>query len=510
MLSGSPVSATIQVLNELVGDSSLERFRVEYEKLYRAVKKSHDNEKRLVKKCRELNAEIVSNAAKVQTALKLSEEDQTTIVSLKKEVEKAWKQVDEAREKESQARDNIKALKIEIQSLQRVVEQGANTHSRLSPLPFSLPPDDTSPAGAGLNVGGEEEALNEMLRQKDDIVKERDGLVDQIARLRSDSLETTEKLKRAEQEKLQLLDEIASLKEQINARKLESDRQLRLKDKLEREVKDLRSTLDSRQNEIRNKQQLVAQAEESIGRYENMVRDTKQQVEKMKREYNSLVERALKLQQDLDEQGRQNTQLQSDISTKTLEIKSKEVRRCPLGQPLAVAAPCGGHRGMLTGALFLQDEITGLRNEIAKINKIKEASVSKMKTLEKLKADTDKDRDSLKQELATMERELELTRREVALEKKKQDDLMRERDVLTKKREQASDLAHDDDALPASRHPSWLVGAARGPVLAAGCLLTLSLPRHRVAGGEQHAEAGRPAPHRREQQAEPRGGDRGL
>ena len=48
----------------------------EYEKLHRALKKSHESEKRLIKKCRELNAEIVSNASKVQTALKLSQEDQ--------------------------------------------------------------------------------------------------------------------------------------------------------------------------------------------------------------------------------------------------------------------------------------------------------------------------------------------------------------------------------------------------------------------------------------------------
>lgn len=58
-----------------------------------------DNEKRLVKKCRELNSEIVGNAAKVQTALKLSEEDQQTIVALKKEIEKAWKTVDASHDK---------------------------------------------------------------------------------------------------------------------------------------------------------------------------------------------------------------------------------------------------------------------------------------------------------------------------------------------------------------------------------------------------------------------------
>jgi hypothetical protein len=41
----------------------------------------------------------VANAAKVQTALKLSEEDQQTIGALKKEIEKAWKMVDASHEK---------------------------------------------------------------------------------------------------------------------------------------------------------------------------------------------------------------------------------------------------------------------------------------------------------------------------------------------------------------------------------------------------------------------------
>ncbi len=73
----------IQVLSELIGDQSLEKFKVEYEKLHRALKKSHESEKRLMHKCRELNSEIVANAAKVTTALKISQEDKATISSLK-------------------------------------------------------------------------------------------------------------------------------------------------------------------------------------------------------------------------------------------------------------------------------------------------------------------------------------------------------------------------------------------------------------------------------------------
>ena len=45
-----------EVLSDMMGDQSLERFRLEYEKLHRALKKSHEQEKRLVKKCRELNS----------------------------------------------------------------------------------------------------------------------------------------------------------------------------------------------------------------------------------------------------------------------------------------------------------------------------------------------------------------------------------------------------------------------------------------------------------------------
>jgi hypothetical protein len=112
-----------------------------------------DNEKRLVKKCRELNSEIVANAAKVQTALKLSEEDQLTIKSLKKEIEKAWKMVDSSYEKEARAKETISHLKLEISNLTRLVEQGA-----------------------GMSLG-EESAVNDLLKQKEELTKELDAKV---------------------------------------------------------------------------------------------------------------------------------------------------------------------------------------------------------------------------------------------------------------------------------------------------------------------------------------------
>jgi hypothetical protein len=95
----------------------------------------------------------VSNAGKVQTALKLSQEDQDTIASLKREIEKAWKMVDASHDKEGRAKEMISALKSEIANLSRLVEQGA-----------------------GMSAG-QEQQVNDLLAEKDRLTAERDGQV---------------------------------------------------------------------------------------------------------------------------------------------------------------------------------------------------------------------------------------------------------------------------------------------------------------------------------------------
>ena len=138
------------VINDLGGEDNLERFRLEYEKLHRALKKSHESEKRLIKKCQELTQEIMANAAKVQSAIKLSQGDHSTIEALKKEIEKAWKMVDAAHEKESRAKETIQQLKKEATTLQQLVEQGTAL------------------------TQGHEKTLAELTAQKKDLMKDQD------------------------------------------------------------------------------------------------------------------------------------------------------------------------------------------------------------------------------------------------------------------------------------------------------------------------------------------------
>ena len=146
----------------------------------------------------------------MQTALKLSEEDQSTINTLQAEVDKAWKVVEANREKEAQAKDTIQQLKLEIANLTRLVEQGA-----------------------GLNLGPEE-TVEELLRQKEELIGERDAQVTQIVSLRNEVMDLSERLRRAEADKLEIEGQLHTLKDTITSKKAEGEREQRKREKMEK------------------------------------------------------------------------------------------------------------------------------------------------------------------------------------------------------------------------------------------------------------------------------------
>jgi hypothetical protein len=84
----------------MVGEKSMDRFRSEYERLHRSLKTSYENEKRLFKRCKDMNESITQNATRVKAAIKMTQEDASTITVLKREVDKAWKLVEKAKDKE--------------------------------------------------------------------------------------------------------------------------------------------------------------------------------------------------------------------------------------------------------------------------------------------------------------------------------------------------------------------------------------------------------------------------
>eukprot|EP00884_Botryococcus_braunii_P003023 jgi/Botrbrau1/12721/Bobra.67_1s0084.1 len=319
-----------EVLHELVGDKSLERFCVEYEKVFQALCwHGSDTEKRLAKKCRELNAEIVANAAKVAAALQLSEEDQAAVNAMKKEVEKAWKLVDAAHEKDARQKEVIAGLKQEVGNLTRLVE-----------------------AGAGLTLG-QESAVNDLLKQKDELQKEHDA----------QAAEMMEKARQTESERSSLELDLLKMKDLADQRKAEVEREQRRKERLEKEVRELKSKIDAKQGELRSKAAATAAAEEQVHRMEQLLREAQATTDKVQKEYNAVSERVSKLQHDLEEQIHTNTRLLAENSSKAVALHLKE------------------------------EAIASTRAEAAKVGKAKEALLTKLKSVDKQRSEAERERD---------------------------------------------------------------------------------------------------------------------
>ncbi|KAM6443368.1 cilia- and flagella-associated protein 58 [Liasis olivaceus] len=367
-----------EVISELTGDQSLEKFRVEYEKLHAVLRKSYENEKRLMAKCRELNAEIVVNSAKVATALKLSQDDQTTIASLKREIEKAWKMVDAAYDKEQKAKETIMSLKEEILNLTKLVEQGS-----------------------GLSLG-QEHNLRELLKFKEEVTKERDQLLAEVVKLRDSVTHMSDQQQEAEKTKVEAESTIAQLHQEIQMRQNEASRETRKKEKMERELKQLQNELEYKMADIKTMQQGLNKSKEDLLRCEQQLKEQKILNERATKELEQSTARNTKLQLENEQHSLAIEQLMQENQQKTTELRTRE------------------------------DEVSQMRQEIGKLTKMREVMQRKLRVVEENKTQAECERDTLKNQINGLEKELEAAKKQAEVDKKAIDELVRERDILNK------------------------------------------------------------------------------
>jgi len=290
------------VLNQLMGDKNLEKFRIEYEKLHRALTKSYSQEKRLIKKCRELNGEIVNNAAKVSAALKLSQEDQQANSELRKELEKSWQMVDQAQEKELKAKDTINSLKEEITNLSKLVERGA-----------------------GLSLG-QENMLKELVKVRDDLTRENEEKSDRVSLLESQLHCSIKDKEEAEAFIEELREEISELKRSLNKVRGDYEREQRLKDRIDSEFKEISMKYTAKNTELTQVSSQIGVSKEKILYLETQLSETKVTMGKYIRDYEFLNARTQRLTSDLEDQSertqflmKERNGLESDLKVKTGE-----------------------------------------------------------------------------------------------------------------------------------------------------------------------------------------------
>ena len=289
-----------ETLNKMAGDDTLEKFKHEYEKLYEAFKKSHKGEQRLITRVRELSEEIVENAKKVQTALKLSEDDQVTILDLKEEIKKAWNMVDAAHEKEMRAKDTIKELRKEIDEMTILIEKGAG-----------LTADHEQ------QVEQLESKHSDLLRKLEEKQKELESHQEAIQALHA---KVNRKRTKAKAHK----ETIAEQSEAIREKEAEQRREARRKERVNQELADVRRRLDESLARVKDLETTNQEGSLKRKKLDIQVKESRGQVDKFVRENKILLGKMSEVSIQAEDLMHRNESLQKDMLKLDSEIVGRD------------------------------------------------------------------------------------------------------------------------------------------------------------------------------------------
>merc|ERR1712036_33907 len=297
---------------------------------------------------------------------------------LKSELDAAWKMVDTAHDKETRARETINALKTEINELSKLVEKGA-----------------------GLSVG-QENSVNQLIGERDQLRAQIDEQTSELTTLRAKHDALSSSLSQIEKEREIADNRAGELQQDLQMRINELQREQRKRDKLDREVTNLKRRADEKSKEVESNKTRLREQEDVNSSLNEQYKQIQVQLERTKKESEILNQRLTKIQQDYQNQVIQSDHLAAENQKKLAELKSRE------------------------------DEIAGMKSEAIKLTKMREQVSRRLQVIEDQKIDVEKERDSLKLRITGLEMDLDQKRKHAEADKKKQDDLVRERDILSK------------------------------------------------------------------------------
>ena len=159
---------------------------------------------------------------------------------------------------------------------------------------------------------------------------------------------------------------IAELQSVINAKKTEAERERKRKERLEKNLRDVKVAVESRQNEIRAKQAQVSEGNDEIKALEASLREKKQNTDRALKEVDTLSAKLQKLTAELEEQTKLNSSLHAENVQRSTELKHAEA------------------------------EIEGVKKEVARHEKLRLAVLEKVAGIDSQRAKADDKRDELK------------------------------------------------------------------------------------------------------------------
>ncbi|XP_050310350.1 cilia- and flagella-associated protein 58-like [Anthonomus grandis grandis] len=364
------------------------QFAEEFNKLFEAYFHTYTRQREAEETNAEYETELQKRRSQLDIALKLAQEDKTTIDTLKDEIDKAWKLADAAHAREQLAQEIIDNLRAQVENLNAEIE-------------FKN------------KMNQDSEEVGELSKHKDGLERERDKLINEVTQLATklnNAVSYQEELERKNSEADLKINEIAG---QLEDQASEILRVKRAKDKLEADIVEMSSALEEKENSIRNSSQVIADYVKKATRMENDLKEQKLSYEKLWKENDQVSIKLAKLQEDFNSTTFELEKLKKSYQERLIDIKSNE------------------------------DENLRLRNEIAKLSKLKDAAEKKIITMNTEKDEITLEKTNIRQRVALLEREIDDYKRFADDDKRAMETINKEKDILNKTIQRQQVVARD-------------------------------------------------------------------
>ena len=325
------------------------RYLSEFEKLTKTIQKSYKLNYKHFKEYTELCDSYMNNQKLIHEAMQISFENQQSIQSLKNQIKKAMETVENNEAREEAEKEELRKLKQEILNLNTTMSRGVN-----------------------LNVN-QERMVNELLKTKEQTTKDLEDEILEIQEVRNEIISIAEKIRTYDLQKQEIEQEIYHLKDKNIQKKLEIDTETKNKEKIDRELRELRVTVSAKIQEVHNKHEIIKRTNEENEALEEEIKNQKVDFEKLSKEKDQLTQRVQKLQQEFEEQATVTNGVISENDNLKKELKMRE------------------------------DDIARSKNEIKKIKVIHDQYKKKIQQLEEQKQDAENKRQDMREKLVEIE-----------------------------------------------------------------------------------------------------------
>ncbi|XP_061723213.1 cilia- and flagella-associated protein 58-like [Cydia pomonella] len=250
--------------------------------------------------------------------------------------------------------------------------------------------------------GDDDPGATSAAKEKEKFEKEKQRLQGELDGARQRLSGATSYIEELEQKLNKADDTISSLEEQLEEAGNNAVRQNRLVDHMKGEVEGLKNVVEDRRVMIKNLNDTLSKAEHTIERRDRQLKDMQNKLQAAQAEEEAALAKAALFRETLE-----NTNVEFAKAKENLCNTSRELKN-------------------------MTSDNNKMRNEVSKLTKQAVQQMKKYQRLEQIKADTESERNGLRQQVTVMEREIMLGNKKAEADKRDIENLNREKEILNK------------------------------------------------------------------------------